>query len=58
MTILIFDIKNNSEKVALARNTLKRFKTIRYPDCVKFIDGTETESQVIIGIGWPIIYNI
>jgi SCY1-like protein 1 len=48
--VFIFDVKNNPpEKIALAKNALKRAKTLRYPDCVKFIDGAETESQIIIG---------
>ncbi|KAJ3305692.1 hypothetical protein HDV03_001100 [Kappamyces sp. JEL0829] len=49
VTVFIFDIKKHPDKLPLARNALKRAKTIRYPDCVKFIDGMETEYQIIIG---------
>lgn len=49
VSVFIFDVQKCPEKVVLARNALKRAKTIRYPDCVKFIDGVETEQQIIIG---------
>ena len=47
--MFIFDMKRNPSKIPLARNALKRSKTIRFPDCLKFVDGIETESQIIIG---------
>ncbi|KAJ3309046.1 hypothetical protein HDV04_000513 [Boothiomyces sp. JEL0838] len=49
VTVFIFETRKFPSKVNLAKNALKRYKTIRYPDCLKFIDGAETESQVIIG---------
>lgn len=49
VTVFIFNIKSNPEKLPFARNSLKRAKTIRFPDCLKFIDGCESESQIIIG---------
>jgi SCY1-like protein 1 len=42
-------MKKNTSKIPLARNALKRSKTIRFPDCLKFVDGIETETQIIIG---------
>jgi hypothetical protein len=44
ITIFIFDIKKNPKYLQLARNALKRAKTIRYPDCIRYIDGVEVES--------------
>lgn len=41
VTVLSFDMKRYPEKLALARNALKKARTIRYPDCIRFIDGIE-----------------
>jgi hypothetical protein len=41
ITVFIFEIKNAPSNVALARNCLKRAKTIRFPDCLKLIDAVE-----------------
>ncbi|ORY40454.1 ARM repeat-containing protein [Rhizoclosmatium globosum] len=35
--------------MALAKNALKRFKTLRHPGIVAFMDGAENDNQVIIG---------
>ncbi|KAJ1343021.1 hypothetical protein BSLG_002446 [Batrachochytrium salamandrivorans] len=37
------------DKLALAQNALRRAKTIRHPDILRYIDGCETDSQIIIG---------
>ncbi|KAJ3000789.1 hypothetical protein HDV02_003591 [Globomyces sp. JEL0801] len=58
VTVFIFDCKRNPDKIALARNALRRAKTIRYPGCLKFIDGTETESQIIIGTEYVTHLNL
>ncbi|KAI9329125.1 armadillo-type protein [Zopfochytrium polystomum] len=49
VTVFIFDCVKHKDKLALAKNAIKRFKTIRHPDMLKYIDGAETESQIIIG---------
>jgi SCY1-like protein 1 len=49
VSVFIFDKKHNPSALELARNNLKRSKTIRFPDCLKYIDGTETDTQIIIG---------
>ncbi|KAI9197249.1 armadillo-type protein [Polychytrium aggregatum] len=49
VSVFVFDCARFKDKVAIARNCLKRFKTIRHPDILKFIDGVETDSQIIIG---------
>ncbi|KAJ3275059.1 hypothetical protein HDV01_001565 [Terramyces sp. JEL0728] len=41
VTVFIFEAKKFPNKLNLAKNALKRYKTIRYPDCLKFIDGAE-----------------
>jgi SCY1-like protein 1 len=41
ISVFIFDIKSNSKFLELARNAFKRAKTLRYPDCLKYIDGVE-----------------
>ncbi|KAI8853543.1 hypothetical protein BC829DRAFT_413744 [Chytridium lagenaria] len=47
ITVFIFDCLKNKDKVILARNALKRFKTLRHPDLLKFIDGGESALKFI-----------
>ncbi|KAJ3100970.1 hypothetical protein HDU97_001726 [Phlyctochytrium planicorne] len=48
-TVFIFDSVKYKDKLPLARNALKRFKTLRHPDLVRFIDGGETDTQIVVG---------
>jgi len=41
ISIFIFDIERNYDKVDLARNAFKRARTIRHPALLTFIDGVE-----------------
>ncbi len=41
MTVFIFDMNQKSDKRELARNALKRARTIRHPNFLKFIEGVE-----------------
>ena len=41
MTVFVCDISRYRDKLPLARNALKRAKTIRFPGALKFIDGIE-----------------
>ncbi|ORY43541.1 ARM repeat-containing protein [Neocallimastix californiae] len=48
ISIFIFDIERNYDKVDLARNAFKRARTIRHPALLTFIDGVENEKNIII----------
>ncbi|KAF8939154.1 protein kinase [Dissophora ornata] len=48
VSILCFDCVRQRDKLPLARNAFKKFRTIRHPDLIKFIDGVETESYIYI----------
>jgi hypothetical protein len=41
VSVFIFDIKTHQKYLHFARNAFRRSKTIRYPDCLKYIDGAE-----------------
>ncbi|KAJ3090318.1 hypothetical protein HK102_004122 [Quaeritorhiza haematococci] len=47
VTVFNFDAVRNRDKLPLARNALKRFRTLRHPDIPKFIDGAETDAQIV-----------
>ncbi|KAJ3333178.1 hypothetical protein HDU76_010782 [Blyttiomyces sp. JEL0837] len=49
VTVFVFDCNKHKDKLPLAKNAIKRFKTIRHPDILRYIDGAETDSQIIIG---------
>ncbi|KAL5039323.1 Nuclear aminoacylation-dependent tRNA export pathway component [Batrachochytrium dendrobatidis] len=49
VSVFIFDCNLHRDKLDLAQNALRRAKTIRYPDILRYIDGCETETQIIIG---------
>ncbi|KAJ3066589.1 hypothetical protein HDU98_010116 [Podochytrium sp. JEL0797] len=51
VSVFVFDSAKpgNKERMPLAKNALKRFKTLRHPGIVGFVDGAENENQVIIG---------
>ncbi|KAF9115307.1 hypothetical protein BGX27_008309 [Mortierella sp. AM989] len=48
VSILCFDSVRQKDKLPLARNAFKKFRTIRHPDLIKYIDGVETESYIYI----------
>ncbi|ORZ18413.1 armadillo-type protein [Lobosporangium transversale] len=48
VSILCFDCVRQRDKLPLARNAFKKFRTIRHPDLIKYIDGVETESHIYI----------
>ena len=39
--VFVFDSQKQPDKLPLARNALKRFKTIRHPDALKLIEALE-----------------
>ena len=41
VTVFIMDLNRNPDKKELARNALKKARTIRHPNVLKFIDGAE-----------------
>ncbi|KAJ3218959.1 hypothetical protein HDU67_003323 [Dinochytrium kinnereticum] len=49
VSVFLFDCVKHKDRLPLARNALKRFKTLRHPDLLKFIDGGETDAQIVIG---------
>ncbi|KAJ3027145.1 UNVERIFIED_CONTAM: hypothetical protein HDU68_004335 [Siphonaria sp. JEL0065] len=50
-SVFVFDSAkgSNKERLGLAKNALKRFKTLRHPGIVAFVDGAENDNQVIVG---------
>ncbi|KAJ3398330.1 hypothetical protein HDU80_009050 [Chytriomyces hyalinus] len=49
VSVFVFDGTKNKDRMPLARNALKRLKTLRHPDMLGFVDGAENDNQVIIG---------
>lgn len=47
MTVFAFDCVKQRDKVALAKNAFKKLKMLRHPLMPKYIDGAETDSQII-----------
>ncbi|KAG0307769.1 hypothetical protein BGZ98_009841 [Dissophora globulifera] len=48
VSILAFDCVRQRDKLPLARNAFKKFRTIRHPDLIKYIDGIETDAHIYI----------
>ena len=50
MSVFEFDAASNPHKknLPLANNTLKKLRTIRHPDVLKFIDAVTTDTTVYI----------
>ncbi|KAF9978646.1 hypothetical protein BGZ73_001299 [Actinomortierella ambigua] len=48
VSILCFDCVRQRDKLPIARNAFKKFRTIRHPDLIKYVDGVETESHIYI----------
>eukprot|EP00842_Homolaphlyctis_polyrhiza_P001147 jgi/Hompol1/2032/HPOL_005047-RA len=49
ISVFVFDSVRFRDRLPLAQNALKRAKTLRHPDILRYIDGCETETQIIIG---------
>ncbi|KND03592.1 SCY1 protein kinase [Spizellomyces punctatus DAOM BR117] len=49
VSVFVFDSVRHRDKLPLARNALKKCRTIRHPDMLKVIEGVETETKIIIG---------
>ncbi|TPX45292.1 hypothetical protein SeLEV6574_g03948 [Synchytrium endobioticum] len=48
LTVFFFDCVKKKDKRELASNALKRFKQMRHPTLLKYIDGVETEKEIYI----------
>ncbi|KAG0269968.1 hypothetical protein DFQ27_001229 [Actinomortierella ambigua] len=48
VSILCFDCVRQRDKLPIAKNAFKKFRTIRHPDLIKYVDGVETESHIYI----------
>jgi SCY1-like protein 1 len=46
--VFVYDMAKTTGS-AFARNALKRAKTIRYPDMLRFVDGIEHEGKIYLG---------
>ncbi|ORX50585.1 ARM repeat-containing protein [Hesseltinella vesiculosa] len=47
VSMFVFDCARHRDKIQMARNTFKRFRTLRHPDLLTYIDGVETEQAII-----------
>ncbi|KAG9251264.1 armadillo-type protein [Emericellopsis atlantica] len=47
-SIFAFDIPNNRARLPLAKNALKKMKTMRHPGVIKVLDTVETETYIYI----------
>ncbi|CAG8593593.1 5786_t:CDS:10, partial [Acaulospora morrowiae] len=48
VSIFAFDCTKQKDKLPLAKNAFKKFRTIRHPDLLRYIDGVETDSYIYI----------
>lgn len=48
ISVFILDLQKYPEKREEGKNALKRIKTLKHPSILKFIDGVEEASQIII----------
>ncbi|KAF2759634.1 ARM repeat-containing protein [Pseudovirgaria hyperparasitica] len=59
-SIFSFDVTANKSRLPLARNALRKLRTIRHPGVIKVLDTVETESYIYIAterlvpLGWHI----
>ncbi|RSL92145.1 hypothetical protein CEP52_013990 [Fusarium oligoseptatum] len=47
-SIFSFDITNNRSRLPLAKNALKKLRTLRHPGVIKVLDAVETETYIYI----------
>ncbi|KAJ1919754.1 Nuclear aminoacylation-dependent tRNA export pathway component [Mycoemilia scoparia] len=48
VTILVFEKKYHNNQTLIAQNALKRMKTLRHPDMLRYIDSAETNDSIYI----------
>ncbi|CAJ0754777.1 13900_t:CDS:2, partial [Entrophospora sp. SA101] len=48
VSIFAFDCVKQKDRLPLARNAFKKFRTIRHPDLLKYIDGVDTDTYIYI----------
>ncbi|CAG8444939.1 2855_t:CDS:10 [Dentiscutata heterogama] len=48
VSIFTFDCTKQKDKLPLAKNAFKKFRTIRHPDLLRYVDGVETDSNIYI----------
>ncbi|CAG8613156.1 6169_t:CDS:10, partial [Dentiscutata erythropus] len=48
VSIFTFDCTKQKDKLPLAKNAFKKFRTIRHPDFLRYVDGVETDSNIYI----------
>ncbi|CAG8840413.1 33805_t:CDS:2, partial [Racocetra persica] len=48
VSIFTFDCVKQKDKLPLAKNAFKKFRTIRHPDLLRYVDGVETDSNIYI----------
>ncbi|CAG8774676.1 5058_t:CDS:2, partial [Racocetra fulgida] len=48
VSIFTFDCVKQRDKLPLAKNAFKKFRTIRHPDLLRYVDGVETDSNIYI----------
>ncbi|EED24003.1 protein kinase family protein [Talaromyces stipitatus ATCC 10500] len=47
-TVFTFDINANKSRLSLAKNAMRKFRTLRHPGVLRVIDTIETESHIYI----------
>ncbi|GBC08197.1 hypothetical protein RclHR1_07960013 [Rhizophagus clarus] len=48
VSVFTFDCNKQRDRIPLAKNAFKKFRTIRHPDLLKYLDGVETETYIYI----------
>lgn len=48
ISVFVFDVAKHKSLLPLAKNTLRKLRTIRHPDVLKFVDAVETDSTIYI----------
>ncbi|CAG8582491.1 14726_t:CDS:10 [Funneliformis mosseae] len=48
VSVFTFDCNKQKEKIQLAKNAFKKFRTIRHPDLLRYLDGVETDTFIYI----------
>jgi hypothetical protein len=49
VSVFVFDVARHRALLPLARNVLRRARTIRHPMALRFVDAAETDAQLILG---------
>ncbi|CAI2178464.1 8859_t:CDS:10 [Funneliformis geosporum] len=48
VSVFTFDCNKQKERLQLAKNAFKKFRTIRHPDLLRYLDGVETDTFIYI----------